>query len=160
MSHESAGKSDEYYTPKYIVDGLGCSFDMDVASPVDRSFCHIVAQEYITEDSLNKEWKGFVWMNPPYGNEKLKEAFVKKFVDHANGIALMPDRTNANWWQMMAEKCDAFLFTYDKIKFIRADGSIADSPSNGSTLFAIGEEATKALINAQNKDIGMVFRKL
>jgi len=33
MSHwEAAGKSSEWYTPKYIFDALGCTFDLDVAA--------------------------------------------------------------------------------------------------------------------------------
>lgn len=33
MSHEAAGKSDEWYTPKYIFDALNTWFDLDVAAP-------------------------------------------------------------------------------------------------------------------------------
>lgn len=159
MSHEQPGKSDEYYTPLYIMAGLGCTFDMDVASPIDRQYCHVKANQYLTEKSLETEWKGFVWCNPPYGNERLKEAFMNKFISHNNGIALMPDRTNANWWQITAEKADLILFTYDKIKFIKPDGSIADGPSNNSTLFGFGERAKWALIRAQESGLGMLFQR-
>ena len=33
MSHwEATGKSDEWYTPKYIFDALGAEFDLDPAN--------------------------------------------------------------------------------------------------------------------------------
>lgn len=158
MSHESKGKSDEWYTPKYIFEALGCSFDMDVSSPVDRKYCSVIAQEYITEKSLDLEWRGFVWMNPPYGNEKQKELWLNKLINHGDGIALMPNRTNANWWQIAAENCTCLLFTFDKIKFIDQNGITGNSPSTGNTLFAFGETAEKALYNAQNNGLGIVLK--
>ena len=36
MGHwEGVGKSDEWYTPKYIFDALGVIFDLDVARPAN-----------------------------------------------------------------------------------------------------------------------------
>lgn len=45
--------NDDYYTPPEVFKALGCAFDMDVASPLDRKFCHVPAQEYVSENSLN-----------------------------------------------------------------------------------------------------------
>lgn len=157
MSHEAKGKSDEWYTPKYIFDALDVEFDMDVAAPYPPSNLHVPAKNWIHSDSLNSEWRGFVWMNPPYGNQKMKMQWIKKFIDHGNGIALMPDRTNAMWWQELASNSDLILFTFDKIKFERPDGSVGESPSNGSTLFAIGDIGVKALLNASVNELGLLF---
>lgn len=49
--HESAGMSDEWYTPKYIFDALGCKFNMDVSAPVDRTHCHVPANIFITKNA-------------------------------------------------------------------------------------------------------------
>lgn len=95
--HEKLGNSDEWYTPKYIFDALNTWFDLDVAHPKGKS-THVPASNYITEDSLEKEWNGFIWMNPPWCNTKEKLSWVEKFISHSNGIALMPDSTSANWW--------------------------------------------------------------
>lgn len=140
MSHEAAIKSNEWYTPDYVFDALECDFDLDVAAPRDLTYCSVPAQNVIMSDSLNKKWNGFVWMNPPYGNQNLKYQWIRKFIKHGNGIALMPDRTSAPWWQYFAKRSDAVLFVDGKIKFIRPDGSIGESPGNGTTLFAIGEK--------------------
>ena len=57
---ESKGKSDEWYTPKYVFDALDCTFDMDIASPIDRTHCHVPASRFITEMSLSADWFGYV----------------------------------------------------------------------------------------------------
>lgn len=156
--HETIGKSDEWYTPLYLFKALGCTFDMDVASPVDRTYCNVPAIEFITENSLSKEWKGFIWMNPPFGGRGNKEKWLDKFFMHNNGIALTPDRTSAPWWQKAVKKCDALLLVDGKIKFIRPDGSIPPHPGNGTTLFAVGKKAVDALYEAQRNKLGVVLK--
>lgn len=158
MAHyETTGKTDEYYTPKYIFDALGVEFDMDVAAPVDRKFCHVPAKKFITKRSLQKKWEGFIWMNPPFSGRNSKTFWFTKISDHKNGIGLSPDRTSAPWWQQASKECDAFLLVAGKIKFIMKDGQTADQPGNGTTLFAYGSKAVAALKSAENKGLGIVF---
>lgn len=160
MSHESKGKSDEWYTPKYIFDALGCEFDLDVASPTDLTNIHVPAMQFIKSDSLDKIWRGFIWMNPPYGDRKVKEAWLAKFFNHGNGIALLPDRTSASWWQYSSQKADAVLFTSSRIQFIKPDGSLGTQPANGTTLFAVGERGVNALLNAEKNGLGICLIKV
>lgn len=158
MSHwETCGKSDEWYTPKYIFDSLECEFDLDVAAPVDRRYCNVPAKDFITENSLSVEWYGFVWMNPPFGKRNGLELWLSKINKHHNGIALVPDRTSAPWWQKAARQCDSLLFLNKKVKFIRPDGTCGGSPSTGTTLLAYGETAVSALKRASN--IGLLINK-
>lgn len=104
MGHwEANGKTDEWYTPKYIFDALECAFDTDVASPKDRSFCHVPAFDFITENSLTAIWEGFVWCNPPFGGRNGISPWLDKMATHKNGIALAPDRTSTSWWQKAAK---------------------------------------------------------
>lgn len=160
MSHwESSSKSDEYYTPKYVFDALECTFDTDVASPVDRKFCHVPAKEFITENSLSVEWNGFVWMNPPFGKRNSKSDWLDRIFVHGNGIALTPDRTSAPWWQRAAMQCDCYLLVNHKIKFIRQDGTIARQPSTGNTLFAYGNKAILTLIKAEMNGLGILSKR-
>lgn len=157
---EDIGKSDEWYTPKYVFDVLEVVFDMDVAAPKDRTFCYTPAREFITEDSLNKIWNGFVWMNPPFGGRNGKIPWLDKLVKHGNGIALTPDRTSAPWWQEYAYKADAILFVNGKIKFVRPDGTTGDQPGNGTTLMAFGYRAVEALNNGERNGLGLGMNKL
>ncbi len=157
MSHwESLGKSDEWWTPKYIFDALGVHFDLDAAAPL-RGPLHVPCDTWHYDCSLQKPWYGFVWMNPPFGGRNGLVPWLDKFFQHGNGIALVPDRTSAPWWQDMARKADALLFVDGKVKFIKPDGTTGDSPSTGTVLVAAGRHAAEALLRAEMKGLGLSF---
>lgn len=139
-AYEAAGETDEWYTPKYIFDALGVTFDLDVACPPDGPR-HVPAAAFFCERALEHPWHGLVWMNPPFGHMSTKRAWLAKFFAHGDGIALLPDRTSAPWWQEAAPRASAICFVAGKIKFERPDGSIGESPGTGSCLFAAGERA-------------------
>lgn len=157
-SWESNGKSDEWYTPPYVFDALGAKFDLDVAHPIIPTA--VPAERVITEGSLQKEWSGFVWMNPPFGKRMGLVPWLDRFFKHGNGIALTPDRTSAPWWQDAARKADAVLFVDGKIKFIKPDGTSGNSPGTGTTLFASGKKAVSALLRAERHGLGIVKVKI
>lgn len=159
MAHwETAGISDEWYTPAYIFSALGCAFDLDVAHP-KTSRTHVPCRQFISANSLEQNWFGFVWMNPPFGSRNSLEIWLDKFFSHGNGVALTPDRTSCPWWQMANRKADAVLFINGKVKFERPDGSIGKSPSNGTTLFASGPKAMRALLNADANGLGAAMHR-
>lgn len=147
MSHwEASGKSSDWYTPKYIFDALGCEFDLDVAHPPAAT--HVPCTAFIYANSLAVDWKGFVWMNPPFGGRNALEPWLEKFFDHGNGIALTPDRTSAPWFQEYAPVAGLMLFL-PKVRFLRPDGTEGKSPSNGTVLWAIGRKGERALKRAE-----------
>lgn len=147
MTHERKGESDEWYTPKYIFNDLGIHFDLDVAAPKGGPR-YVPTSNWYSEGSLQKEWYGLVWMNPPFGNQANKKLWMSKFFEHNNGIALMPDRTSAEWYLHNAYKADVTCFVSPKVKFEREDGTIGDSPSTGTVLFSVGSVANKALLQS------------
>ena len=160
MSHwESAGKSDEWYTPKYIFDALGCDFDMDVAAP-EFGAPHVPARSWLSKETSGHPWEGFVWMNPPFGGRNSLTPWLDKFFAHGNGIALVPDRTSAPWWQAAARRSASILFISPKVKFERPDGTTGDSPSTGTALLGIGAAATVALNRAQWRGLGLIVRPM
>lgn len=150
---ESNGKSDEWYTPKYIFDALDIHFDLDVAAPDDRTHCSVPADKFITK-STSRVWSGFVWCNPPFGGRNSIASWLDCMHVHGNGIALTPDRTSAPWWQKAASQSGFVLFISGKVKFIKPDGTIGHSPSNGTTLFGYGDQALHALKNAHKNKLG------
>lgn len=152
---EAIGQSDEWYTPRYIFDCLDETFDTDVAHPAGRA-TNVPCRSYISNDSLNSQWLGFVWMNPPFGGRNGLVPWLDKFFEHGNGIALTPDRTSAPWWQSAARKADAILFIDGKVKFQRPDGTIGKHPGHGTTLFASGERAMLALRFASINNLGFL----
>lgn len=153
-AYESAGETDEWYTPAYVFDALGCVFDVDVAAPVERTHVVTPASAFLTERSLDRVWTGFVWMNPPFGHQATKRAWLAKFFDHGNGIALTPDRTSAPWFREAWARADLVMFT-PKIKFVRPNGSIGLSPGTGTCLWAAGDRAMAALRQAERAGLGI-----
>lgn len=155
MSHwETPGASDEWYTPKYIFDALGCRFDLDVA-PARHGRDHVPAQNRLSGDGLTADWHGFVWMNPPFGGRNSLEPWLDKFFAHGNGIALTPDRTSAPWFRAAWELAGLVMFL-PKVRFLRPDGSEGKSPSNGTALWAAGQLGALALRRAAAEDLGIL----
>jgi len=151
---DTQGKSDEWYTPKHVFDALGCEFDLDVASPSGGK-THVPASAFLTAESLEAEWYGFVWMNPPFGGRNGLEPWLAKFFRHGNGIALTPDRTSAPWFRDAWQSAGLVLFT-PKLRFTRPDGTEGKSPSNGTALWAVGTQAEIALRRAADRSLGIL----
>jgi len=154
---QSIGKTDEWYTPRRVFDALGCQFDLDVASPFDKTHVCVPALHSYSDGSLDREWHGFVWNNPPFGGRNGIVPWVRRFVAHGNGILLTPDRTSCPWWHEFAPKMDAVLFVREKLKFIGADGEPGKQPNQGTCLMAIGDQGVRALERAQMAGLGYVM---
>lgn len=152
---EASGQTDEWYTPKYIFDGLGCIFDIDVAAPIEGPR-HVPCGIWLYDRSLEHTWSGFVWMNPPFGARNGLVPWLDKFVAHGNGIALTPDRTSAPWFQEFACRVDLMLFLSPKVKFERPDGSVGKSPGSGTVLHAMGDQGVLALRRAAKRGAGLL----
>jgi hypothetical protein len=158
-THEqSKGKTDEWYTPPHVFNALGCSFDMDVASPGKAVTPWIPAAEFVSEKSLDAPWGGFIWMNPPFGGRKDKVRWLEKFFKHGDGIALTPDRTSAPWWQLFAPRADLILFVAPKLKFIGVDGKPGTQPAQGTCLMAKGRRALEPLYRAEANGLGVLMK--
>jgi hypothetical protein len=147
-AYEAAGETDEWYTPRYIFDALGETFDLDVACPPTGPR-HVPAVSWFSSDALLLPWHGFVWMNPPFGHQRVKRQWLAKFFAHGSGIALVPDRTSAPWFQEYGPRADAILWVAPKIKFERPDGTRGEWPGTGTALFAVGHRAVAALCRSR-----------
>jgi hypothetical protein len=157
LHEQSVGATDEWYTPRYVFDALGCRFELDVASPGRDITPWIPATACITAGSLDRDWSGFVWMNPPFGGRNGLIPWLQKFFEHGDGIALVPDRTSAPWWQGYAPRADLVLFVSPKIQFIDAHGCPGASPAQGTCLLAIGERGCAALRRAADAGLGALM---
>ena len=153
MSHwESPSKSDDWFTPPHVFEALGCTFDLDVAG---NHRARVPTRGALYSGGLEADWNGFVWMNPPFGVRNSLGAWLRRFFDHGNGVALTPDRTSAPWFREAWPRADAVLFT-PKLQFLRPDGTAGKSPSNGTALWAAGSAATLALHRAARAHLGVL----
>jgi hypothetical protein len=157
LHEQSVGATDEWYTPPHVFTALGCEFDVDVAHPGAGRADWIPARRFISTQSLDIPWDGFVWMNPPFGERNGIAPWLEKFVFHHNGIALVPDRTSAPWWQTYAARMDLLLFVSPKLQFIAPDGQPGLSPAQGTTLMALGSRGCEALKRATHHGLGLLM---
>lgn len=148
------GQSNDWHTPKAVFDALGCRFDLDVAAPNDGPL-HTPTSRWYSRGSLEQDWTGFVWMNPPFGSRNGLMPWLAKFFDHGNGIALTPDRTSAPWFHYAWRRADAVMFTR-KTPFLLPCGSKAGSPAFGTALWASGQTAVDALKRASGEGFGLL----
>jgi hypothetical protein len=147
-------KNDEWLTPPEILGKLG-AFDLDPCSPVVRPW-DTASQHYTAaDDGLSKEWQGRVWLNPPFGREAVK--WLRKMVEHGNGIALVPARTEtAMFYETVWGVADGVCFMKGRPHFHYVDGRRAAANSGAPiALVAYGITNLWAL---QASGLGFVVR--
>jgi hypothetical protein len=159
LHEQCVGATDEWYTPPHVFNALGVSFDTDVASPGRSVTPWIPACTFIQACGLSAPWGGFVWMNAPFGGRNGLVPWLDRFFRHGDGIALVPDRTSAPWWQRFAPQADLILFVAPKLKFIGADGKPGGSPAQGTCLMGIGRRSLEPLYRAQSEGLGVLMRR-
>ena len=108
-------------TPPEIVRALG-AFALDpCAHPKQfyRTARHMISPP---ADGLAEDWNGRVWLNPPYGRDIVP--WLKRLVDHGNGIALVASRTEVErwFWPFVWEAADAILFVKGRLYFRTPEG--------------------------------------
>lgn len=141
QQNEQEITSDDYYTPEWIFQALQLEFDTDPASPMG-GIDWIPVKNYFTivDDGLQQEWKGKVWLNPPYSNPT---PWIDRFITHRNGITLV-QISKSRWCCRLFEEADAFLFLPYNLRFVTATGKEMGiyMPCG---LFAMGKENMQAL---------------
>lgn len=111
--------SDDYYTPKWLFDALGITFDLDPCSP-GHGLSNVPARHIYTkdDDGLTQTWHGNVFMNPPFSQ---MTAWAQKFAQHQNGIAIaFPSR--GAWFKHVWSSTAAISLPVQQIRFERPDG--------------------------------------
>lgn len=136
----------EWYTPPYIIEALGNDFDLDPCAPKKDWY---TAKKCFTkeDDGLVQDWKGFVFLNPPYSNPTIK-LFMGKLSKHNNGIALIYARVgNTMFHEFVWNKASSIYFLRKRIKFIDEHGKEGGSPGTDSCFVAYGSKADNILKN-------------
>jgi hypothetical protein len=159
-----SSQSVEWYTPPEIIERvrktLGeISLDpasCDEAQRVVNALCHLTQKQ----DGLSGDWSGKVFLNPPYGKEigkwieKLVAQYEAKKISDA--IALVPARTDTEWFQMLSPY--TLCLVKGRLKFWNGQGEADNSASFPSAVVYLGKTATKFI--AEFKDLGGIWKKI
>src|SRR5260221_4932581 len=117
----------DWQTPQQVVEhvivALG-AIDLDPCS-VDAANPTIPAKKHYTvgDNSLSRPWEGRVWLNPPYG--RAIGAWINKLCDEFEyggvnaAIALVPARTETQWWQRLSAY--PYCAFHSRVKFVNSD---------------------------------------
>jgi phage N-6-adenine-methyltransferase len=156
----------ERYTPKLYIDKarevLG-EIDLD---PATSKYAQktVGATEYFTadDDGLERDWKGRVWLNPPYHRE-LAPKFINKLVAElvagrvTEAIMLTNNSTDTEWFRTAADACDRICFTTGRIHFEVPDAESV-LPTQGQAFFYFGTK-TKEFVKVF-KSVGWCVRPI
>ena len=143
---QRAGTGDEWYTPKEYIEAARAmmgGIDLDPAS------CKIAqrtvkAASYFTveDDGLAHEWRGRVWLNPPYSRP---EIFIAKLLAEFWGgrvtqaILLTHTYNGSGWFHEALAAAAVYCLLSRRIRFVNAGKGKLASPQLGQTIFYFGD---------------------
>jgi len=143
----NSGENEWYTPPQYIEAArivMGC-IDIDPASSALANKT-VKAKTFFTmqDDGLIREWRGKLWMNPPYASG-LIEKFIKKYSEHIGadvqeGIVLVNNATETAWFQQLVSVSNAIVFPNSRIKFIDKNGLPSGAPLQGQAFVYSGKQ--------------------
>lgn len=143
------GEGDEWYTPRWLFDALGLTFDIDTCSPADRTHVSVPAKRWYTieDDGLAQPWSGTVWCNPPYSTPN---DWAMKMIAHGDGLLLTHIPMNAGWAAEVWRAADGIRL-FQAMEFVRPDGA-KQRPGYWLMLAAFGPRAAYALAHLEVPD--------
>lgn len=163
--HQGArSTTDEWLTPPALFLAMGVDFDLDPCAActqthIDGKVMGIGKARYCKcDDGFNKEWKGCVWLNPPYGKETGR--WLAKLAKHGNGIALIFARTDVGYFHDSVFKtATGLFFIMGRLVFNRPDGTTPKFNGGApSVLVSYGDGAAVVLENLHRRLDGYFVR--
>lgn len=145
-----SSESNEYYTPPAYIEAarqvMG-GIDLDPAS-CENAQRTVQAAMYYSEqdDGLLQDWRGRVWMNPPYGkvgNESSQGYWAQYLISqHEKGnvteaVFLVKAAVGYEWFEVLWDKLPV-CFARERVSFIREDGNDDGQSKQGTAFFYIG----------------------
>ena len=145
----------EWYTPRLYLDAvievMG-AIDLDPASSAAAQE-HVKAGQYFTmeEDGLKQQWHGRVFLNPPYSMPEVREFSAKLLTSYVDGdiqegILLVNNATDTQWFQAVGRAADYHCCTLGRISFLQArDGELLEktAPTHGQVFLYFGKDVGK-----------------
>lgn len=150
VSHNSG--QNEWYTPAEYISAARAvmgGIDLDPASSHVAQET-VKAKAYLTakDDGLAHEWRGRVWMNPPYSSDLIGD-FCSKLTGHvadgdvSQACVLVNNATDTGWFHGLLEHAAAVCLVRGRIRFIDMDGNPSGAPLQGQAVLYFGKNGEK-----------------
>lgn len=142
--------SDEWYTPaEYIllVNMVLGRIDLDPASCAYAQRTVGATRWYgVRDDGLLQQWRGRVFLNPPYSYPLVERFTAKLIAEHDAGnvpeaICLVNNATDAAWFHRLLDRFPA-CFVRGRIRFYRIDRTPVH-PRLGQVFFYLGDDVKR-----------------
>lgn len=163
MTHISNNSGNqEHYTPRRFTDSARIvmgSIDLDPASnEVANSWIQAETFYSIQNQGLDEDWKGNVWMNPPYDSKSLKPLANKLFTSNVTqAVVLTNNNTDTKIGQAFLQWADAICLVAGRVKFMKPDGTENKTPLQGQIIYYKGNNKVK--FKEEFSKHGVVFMK-
>jgi len=148
---EFTGENEWYTPPEYfpLVKEMFGKIDLCPASNQAAQDKELPGVPCFTKETngLTKEWRGRIWLNPPY-SKSLIGKFVSKLVGEfkagrvTEAIMLVNNNTDTEWFHEAEAACSAICFTKGRVKFYNLEGEIS-APKNGQAFIYFGRNPKK-----------------
>lgn len=136
MSHNSTdaykgGRAEDFSTPelfvKFVENTYGVRFTLDAAADENNAKAPVWIDE--KADALKQDWRGVVWLNPPYGRNIptfLERAIEMKYMCEMI-VVLIPARTDTKWFhELVVPNANDVLLIKGRLQFIH-DSTVKNS---------------------------------
>ena len=163
--------NDEWHTPEWIIalarDVMG-GIDVDPASS-EAAQKVVKAPVYYTleTDGLRQEWRGRVWLNPPYSRRNI-DAFIAALARQFEAghitqfLVLVNNATEVRWARQLFDIASAVCLITGRIRFTSPVASDKSGPTRGQML-AYGCQPEHCRLNEfmrATRAIGVAFERL
>lgn len=148
-----AATTDDWYTPAWIFEAMGETFDLDVCTP-PGGVPWIPAKAFYTpdDDGLSQPWTGFVWCNPPFSGVK---PWCLKWCQHWDGIIVLRSDFSSSGISAVFRSASSMFVPQGRLNFVDGQGSTRerDSVNFSSVLFGAGDRADAALARLSDRGV-------
>jgi len=137
----------EWYTPAEWIERARAVMGTIDLDPATSQFAQetVKAADWADaeRDGLTREWRGNVWLNPPYARGLIEKFVAKALLEFRErrliqAIILTDNRTDTGWFHELSSASSAVAFTRGRIRFYNEKNPHSSSPPNGSAFFYIG----------------------
>lgn len=159
----NSGNNEWYTPPEYIEAARAVMGEIDT-DPASSDIANetVGARLYFTENDngLAQEWRGRVWMNPPYAQPDIGDFCNKLAYELGAGrvyeaITLTNNATETAWFRTLSSRCAAICFPAGRIKFLDDAGNASGAPLQGQAVMYFGERVDEFV--SEFSSFGQVF---